>query len=175
MTSQATALTPTRADSFPATALRALTRTERTWAPFVQRLALAVVMFPHGAQKLLGWWGGYGFEGTLGYLTGTVGLPAALAVGVILLEFVGPLLLAFGLLVRPVALGLVGIMIGAITSVHAAHGFFMNWSGAQAGEGFEYHLLVIALGLGLALTGGGRLALDRALSAADGGAARTRR
>lgn len=164
MTSQATILTTTRMDA-PRTAatLRALTRTERAWAPLIQRVMLAGVMFPHGAQKLFGWWGGYGFEGTLGFLTGSVGLPAALAVGVILLESVGPLLLALGLFVRPIALGLVGIMFGAIASVHATHGFFMNWSGAQAGEGFEYHLLVIALGLGLALTGGGRWAVDRVL------------
>lgn len=130
----------------------------------VARVLLAVVMFPHGAQKLLGWWGGYGWDGSLGFLTGQVGLPKPLAAGLILLEFFGPILLLAGLLTRPVALGFIGIMLGAIFSVHAQFGFFMNWSGAQAGEGFEYHLLVIALSIVLLFRGGGSLSLDRRIA-----------
>ncbi|MBL8859211.1 MAG: DoxX family protein [Planctomycetes bacterium] len=133
-------------------------------APTVARVMLALVMFPHGAQKLFGWFGGYGWEGTMGFMTGQIGLPTPLAAGLILLESVGSVLLLLGLLTRPIALGFIGIMLGAIFSVHAQFGFFMNWSGAQAGEGFEYHLLVIALSIVLVLRGGGRWALDRRLA-----------
>jgi putative oxidoreductase len=144
--------------------------TDKDGAATLARLVLAAVMFPHGAQKLLGWWGGYGWDGTLGFLTGTIGLPSPLAAGVILLEFFGPLLLLVGLATRPVALAFVGLMLGAIFSVHAPHGFFMNWSGAQAGEGFEYHLLAIGLAWVLVHRGGGRFALDRLWAGSRGGA-----
>ena len=127
----------------------------------VLRLTLAAVLFPHGAQKLLGWFGGYGFSGTRSFLTGQVGLPGSLAVGIILLEFFGPILLLVGLLTRPVALAVIGLMIGAIATVHWPNGFFMNWAGVQPGEGFEYHLLVIAIGLALAVQGGGPVSFDR--------------
>lgn len=125
------------------------------------RLTLAAVMFPHGAQKALGWFGGYGWTGTMGFLTGTAHLPSPVAAGVILLEFLGPVLLALGLFTRWVALGFIGLMAGAIATVHAPNGFFMNWGGTQAGEGFEYHLLVIGIGAALVLLGGGPLSLDR--------------
>lgn len=138
--------------------------TSAGWSGLLARLVLAGVMFPHGAQKVLGWFGGYGFEGTLGFLTGQIGLPKPLAVLVILIEFVGPVLLALGLGTRLAALGIVAVMVGAIASVHAPFGFFMNWSGAQAGEGFEYHLLAIALALVLVLQGGGKLSLDARLA-----------
>jgi len=126
----------------------------------VLRVSLAAVMFPHGAQKLLGWWGGYGFEGSHAFLTGKIGLPGPLATGIILLEFFGPILLVLGLLTRPVALAMIGIMIGAIATVHGPNGFFMNWTGAQAGEGFEFHLLVIAIAAALVIQGAGALSLD---------------
>lgn len=141
--------------------------TEADPASTVARVALAAVMFPHGAQKLLGWWGGYGWDGTMGFLTGQIGMPTPFAAGVILLEFFGPLLLLLGLLTRPVALGFVGLMIGAIATVHAPFGFFMNWSGAQGGEGFEFHLLAIALAIVLVLRGGGALSLDRRFARAE--------
>jgi putative oxidoreductase len=130
----------------------------------ILRAGLALVLFPHGAQKLLGWFGGNGWSGTMGFLTGKVGLPTPVAALVILIESVGPLLLVLGLLTRPVALGVIAIMIGAIATVHAPNGFFMNWTGAQAGEGFEYHLLVIAMALVLLVSGGGALSADRRLS-----------
>ena len=139
--------------------------TAATLAAPALRLTLAAVMFPHGAQKALGWFGGYGWSGTMGFLTTTVGLPTPVAAGVILLEFVGPLLLAAGLFTRWVALGFVGLMLGAIATVHLPNGFFMNWSGAQKGEGYEYHLLVIGIAAALALAGGGRFSLDRAAAA----------
>lgn len=148
----------------PAGLVRRVLATEVDPAATIARATLAVVMFPHGAQKLLGWFGGHGFNGTMGFLTQQVGLPKPLALGVILLEFLGPLLLLVGLGTRAVALGFVGLMIGAIASVHAPFGFFMNWGGQQAGEGFEYHLLAIALALVAALRGGGAWSLDRILA-----------
>jgi len=128
------------------------------------RLTLALVMFPHGAQKLLGWFGGYGFSGTMGFLTSSIGLPAPLAAAVIAIEFFAPLLLVAGFATRLAAAGITTIMIGAIVTVHAPNGFFMNWSGQQAGEGYEYHLLVIGMTLALMLAGGGRWSADRALT-----------
>jgi putative oxidoreductase len=132
----------------------------------ILRLGLALVLFPHGAQKLLGWYGGYGWSGTMGFLTGKIGLPTPVAALVILIEALGPLFLLLGLLTRPVALGVIAIMIGAISTVHAPNGFFMNWSGAQAGEGFEYHLLVIAMALSLLVSGAGSLSADARLTQA---------
>jgi putative oxidoreductase len=126
----------------------------------VQRAVLALVMFPHGAQKLLGWFGGYGFSGTMGYFTGSVGLPAPIALLVILGESIGALLLLAGLGTRLAAFGISAIMLGAVLTSHASVGFFMNWAGTQAGEGFEYHLLALALSVPLVIAGGGRYAVD---------------
>lgn len=133
----------------------------------ILRVGLALVLFPHGAQKLLGWFGGYGWSGTMGFLTGKIGLPAPLAALVILIEALGPLFLLFGLLTRPVALGVIAVMIGAISTVHAPNGFFMNWTGTQPGEGFEYHLLVIAMALALLVSGGGSFSADARIARAS--------
>lgn len=138
--------------------------TDAGWSPLALRATLALVMFPHGAQKALGWWGGYGLEGTLGFFTQQIGLPYALALGVIALEFLGPVFLMLGLGTRAVAAGFVGIMLGAIATTHAQHGFFMNWFGQQKGEGFEYHLLVIGMALALLVAGGGKASLDRRIA-----------
>jgi putative oxidoreductase len=145
--------------------LARLCATRADWAVPALRLSLAVVMFPHGAQKALGWFGGYGWSGTMGYLTGSIGLPAPLAALLILTELLAPVALLLGLLTRPAALGIAAIMAGAIATVHAQHGFFMNWFGDQKGEGFEYHLLVIGMALALLVRGGGSASLDRRLSA----------
>ena len=150
--------------SQPSWAARVLATSSGASGPIL-RLGLALVLFPHGAQKLLGWFGGYGWSGTMGFLTGKIGLPAPIAALVILIESVGPLFLLLGLLTRPVALGVIAVMIGAVATVHAPNGFFMNWGGTQAGEGFEYHLLVIAMALALLVTGGGRLSADARLTA----------
>ncbi len=144
--------------------LHALLATDRGLASTVLRVTLAIVMFPHGAQKALGWFGGYGWSGTMGWFTGEMGMPSFLAAGTILLEFVGPLLLVAGLGTRAVAAGFVALMLGAIFTVHLEHGFFMNWFGAQAGEGFEYHLLMIGGALALVLLGGGRWSVDGKLT-----------
>ena len=157
MTSQQLSVQPSAA----AAVFSRLLSTDETFAPVVLRATLALAMFPHGAQKALGWFGGYGWEGTMGFLTNQVGMPGFAAAGVILLELLGPLLLLAGLGTRAVALGFVGLMFGAIATVHAEHGFFMNWTGAQAGEGFEYHVLMIGAALALAMTGAGKWSLDR--------------
>jgi putative oxidoreductase len=138
--------------------------THADFAPTVARVMLGIVMFPHGAQKLFGWFGGYGWEGTMGFMMDQIGLPAPFAAGLILLESIGSVLLLLGLFTRPIALGFIGIMLGAIFSVHAQFGFFMNWFGAQKGEGFEYHLLVIALAAVLVVRGGGNWSVDGKLA-----------
>ena len=146
---------------------RALATAER-WAPLVLRSMLALVLVPHGAQKALGCFGGYGYSGTMGFLTEQVGLPAALASGVIALELVGPFLLLAGLATRLVAAGVAAVMVGAIVTTHLPNGFFMNWFGNQAGEGYEFHLLVIGMALALIAAGAGRLSLDGRLARARG-------
>jgi len=130
----------------------------------ILRIFLGMVFFAHGAQKMLGWFGGYGFHGTMGFFTHGVGLPAPVAFLVICAEFLGGLGLLVGLLTRIAALGIAGDMIGAIFLVHLKNGFFMNWYGTQKGEGFEFHLLAIAIAAALLLRGAGAFSLDRALS-----------
>lgn len=127
------------------------------------RVVLGVVFFAHGAQKMLGWFGGYGFHGTIGFFT-HMGMPAPVAFLVICTEFFGGLGLIVGLLTRIAALGIGVEMIGAIFMVHLPNGFFMNWTGTQKGEGFEYHLLTIAIAAALLLRGAGAFSLDRSLS-----------
>lgn len=128
------------------------------------RVVLGAVLLPHGLQKVLGWFGGYGWHGTLGYFTDTLGVPAPLAVLVLLAESLGAIALIVGAGTRLAAVGAVATMLGAIALVHAPHGFFMNWSGAAAGEGFEYHLLAIGLALPLVVRGGGLASVDRAVA-----------
>lgn len=130
-------------------------------ALFVIRLTAAAMILPHGAQKLLGWFGGNGFEATMGFFTQQMGLPAPVALGVIATETLAMLALALGLGGRLMAAALTGIMIGAIATVHGQHGFFMNWFGQQSGEGIEYHLLVMGLSLALIWRGSGAWSLDR--------------
>lgn len=129
----------------------------------ILRLVLGTVFFAHGAQKMLGWFGGYGFHATVGAFT-HLGMPAPMAVLIICTEFFGGLGLIFGLLTRIAALGIAGLMVGAIFMVHLQNGFFMNWMGTQKGEGFEYHLLAIAIAAAVLLRGAGAFSLDRALS-----------
>jgi putative oxidoreductase len=128
----------------------------------IARLSLAALLFPHGAQHALGWFGGYGFRGTHAWMTHTLGFPSALAALAIVVELVAPFALLMGALGRLAALGLVGLMIGAI-STHVPNGFFMNWFGAlpSGQEGFEYHLAVIALCAVVVVKGSGALSLDR--------------
>ncbi len=140
--------------------IKKLIQTDKDISSLVLRVLLGIVFFPHGAQKLLGWFGGYGFSGTMAFLTQQVGLPAPIAFLVILAESLGALALALGLLSRLMALGIGAVMVGAIAVVHARVGFFMNWAGTQQGEGVEYHLLALALALPIVVLGGGRLSMD---------------
>jgi len=144
--------------------LNLITRTSDDWAPLVARLTLAVVFFPHGAQKVLGWFGGYGFAGTMGFFTGTMHLPYAVALLPVLTEFLAPLALVAGLGTRIAALAVGVDMLVAVVMVHGANGFFMNWFGNQKGEGYEYHLLVIGLALALVVSGAGRFSADHAIA-----------
>ena len=141
-----------------------LIHTDDSLAPFIARLTAGVVMFPHGAQKVLGWWGGNGFSATMEYFTSTAGLPWIAAFLVVMGEFLGSIGLIAGALSRIAAIGFVAIMTGAIFMAHIQHGFFMNWYGNQQGEGFEYHLLMIGLALIVMFAGSGRWSIDRQLA-----------
>jgi putative oxidoreductase len=114
-----------------------LLKTDADFAPLMLRLALGAVFFPHGAQKVLGWFGGYGFAGTMGYFTGQMHIPALFAFLAIAAEFAGSLALVAGLFTRVAALGIGATMAVAVATVHWKNGFFMNWSGAQGGEGLS--------------------------------------
>ena len=138
--------------------------TDNDITPLFLRIGLGVVMLPHGAQKLLGWFGGHGLSGTMDFFTNVMGVPAVLAFLVIIAESFGALGLIVGFMTRISALGIGLVMAGAIFMVHLQHGFFMNWSGKQAGEGFEYHILTIAIAVALLIKGGGALSVDRAIA-----------
>jgi putative oxidoreductase len=129
---------------------------------FIARITLGIVILPHGLQKLLGMFGGAGFSGTVDFFVGS-GLPAAVAILIIIAESFGALGLILGFLSRLAALGITLIMLGAIFMVHIQNGFFMNWFGNQAGEGFEYHLLALGLSLVVLIKGGGKWSVDRAI------------
>jgi len=144
--------------------LRKLLKTDNDVTALVARLALGLAMFPHGAQKVLGWFGGGGFSGTMGFFTTQMHIPAVFAFLAILAEFAGALGLILGFLSRIAAFGILCNMIVAVVMVHGGNGFFMNWAGNQKGEGFEYHILAIALALIVIIRGGGAASVDRALT-----------
>jgi putative oxidoreductase len=134
------------------------------------RLILGVVFFPHGAQKVLGWFGGYGFNATLQGMSKM--MPSALVVLVMIAEFFGSLGLILGFLTRIAAFGIACVMVGAILTVHGKFGFFMNWMGKQPGEGFEYHLLAIVIAVAVMIKGGGKASVDLALTRGQTGSTR---
>jgi putative oxidoreductase len=144
--------------------LRKLISTSNDSIPLIARLTLGLVMLPHGLQKTLGLFGGHGFAGTMEYFTDTMGIPWIFALLAIAAESLGALALISGFLGRIAALGVAGVMAVAVATVHWQHGFFMNWSGAQPNEGFEYHLLALALALIVILRGSGRASVDLRLS-----------
>jgi putative oxidoreductase len=133
----------------------------------VLRLVFGIVFFAHGSQKMLGWFGGYGFSGTMGFFTHGMGIPAPFAFLAICAEFFGGLGLIFGLLGRVAAFGIACNMIVAIAMIHHKFGIFANWSGQQKGEGFEFHLLALAIGFSIMVMGSGAFSADAALSRAD--------
>jgi len=144
--------------------IRRLYATDDSTATAVLRLVLGVVFFAHGAQKMLGWFGGFGFTGTMGFFTGMAHIPAPLAFLAIAAEFFGGIGLILGFFTRVAAFGIGVNMLVAILTVHLPFGFFMNWTGSQKGEGFEFHLLVLAIVAFLMIRGAGAFSVDRILT-----------
>ena len=142
-----------------------LLQTDSGVVGLILRLTLAVVIFPHGAQKALGWFGGHGFKPTVNHFKST-GIPGFLAVLAIAAEFLGPIGLAVGFLTRIAAFGIACVMVVAVVTVHWSHGFFMNWTGNEEGEGFEYHLLALGIAITLMIIGAGAWSVDSALLSA---------
>lgn len=142
-----------------------LLSTSDDWTLAVLRVVLGLAMFAHGTQKMLGWFGGFGFTGTMNFFTTQMGIPALFAFLAIAAEFFGGLGLIIGLLTRIAAFGVAINMIVAVMMVHTQFGFFMNWNGNQKGEGFEYHVLVLAMTVALMVRGAGAWSVDRIISA----------
>jgi putative oxidoreductase len=142
---------------------RRLLQTDNDTVTFFMRIALGIVFFAHGAQKMLGWFGGPGPGATIQGFSQGLHIPVFLTIVVMLAEFAGAIMLIIGLVSRVAAFGIFCDMIGAVLLVHHRFGFFMNWSGKQPGEGFEFHILVLALSLAIMIKGSGRWSLDRAL------------
>ena len=137
--------------------------TSENWSITALRMVLGIVIFSHGAQAMLGWFGGFGLSATLQALTTFMGLPWLVALFVVCVQFFGSLMLLAGIGTRVAALGIFGMFIGMIT-YHFDFGFHMNWMGTKQGEGFEYHVLVLAMCIVLLIDGGGSLSLDRKLT-----------
>jgi putative oxidoreductase len=146
--------------------VRKLFATDDNTATAILRMVLGVVFFAHGAQKMLGWFGGFGFSGTMSFFTGAMHIPVPLAFLAIAAEFFGGMGLILGFLTRIAAFGIAANMVVAIRAVHSAFGLFMNWNGMQKGEGFEYHLLVLAITTFLMIRGAGAFSIDRAIATA---------
>lgn len=161
---QTIASTPVHASSGFASAVQTVFRTESSWVPTIARVALGAAMLPHGLQKTIGWFGGYGFTGTMGWFTGTMNIPWIFGFAAILAESLGALALIVGLGSRVAALGVGAVFVTAIATVHGANGFFMNWSGAQKGEGIEYFILGLALVAIVLIKGGGAASIDGRLT-----------
>ena len=134
------------------------------WTGLVLRITLGIVMLPHGAQKLLGWFGGYGFSGTMGFFTNTMKLPWIIGFLVIVIEFFGSLSLMLGLGSRLWTASMLILFMGIIFTTHLKNGFFMNWFGNQSGEGYEYFLLAIGLSLAIIINGSGIFSVDSLIS-----------
>ena len=143
---------------------RKLMSTTDDYTVTILRVLLGVVFFAHGAQKALGWFGGFGFTGTMGFFTQKLNIPAPFAALAIAAEFLGGLGLLVGLLSRIAAFGIACNMIVAVYMVHRHFGFFANWYGTQKGEGFEFHILAVAIALAIMIKGAGAISLDRTLS-----------
>ena len=143
---------------------RKLMSTSNDFTVTLLRLVLGVVFFAHGAQKALGWFGGFGFTGTIGFFTQKLNIPAPFAVLAIAAEFLGGIGLLLGFLSRIAAFSIACNMAVAVYMIHRHFGFFANWTGLQKGEGFEFHTLAVAIALFILIKGAGPLSFDRALS-----------
>jgi len=144
--------------------LRKILQTDDDAAAFILRLLLGIVFFPHGMQKVFGWFGGQGFSGTMEAFTVHLHIPAFFAFLAIVAESAGSLGLILGFLTRIAAFGITCVMVVAVFMLHLKHGFFMNWFGKQQGEGFEYHILVVAITIAIMIRGAGRWSVDRAIT-----------
>lgn len=144
--------------------LNQLINTKSEITPLIIRLTLGSILFAHGAQKMLGWFGGYGFSATMQYFTSGGHMHYITALFVILIEFFCSLMLIFGLFTRVAALGVFGLFIGILYNIASPNGFFMNWSGDKKGEGYEYHLLILGMALALIIAGAGTFSIDRKFS-----------
>ncbi len=134
------------------------------WAATFSRIALGVVLFAHGAQKLLGWFGGFGFEGTMDFFTEGVGLPWIIGFLVIVIEFFGSLSLILGFATRLWSFAISILTLGIVQTVHWQNGFFMNWMGNQKGEGVEFFILMFGLAVSLVVSGAGKFSIDALIS-----------
>ena len=143
-------------------------KTNNDWTGLVTRLATGLILFPHGAQKMLGAFGGYGFSGTMGFLTNTMHLPWLIGFLVIVIEFIGSLSLIAGFASRVWSALVIIEMLGAVITTHVNNGFFMNWAGNQKGEGYEFHLLMIGLALATLINGSGKFSADEKLQTNPG-------
>lgn len=139
-----------------------LFQTSENWGATALRMVLGIILFTHGAGAMLGWFGGYGFTATTAFLQQVYALPWIVAAFVICVQFFGSIMLVAGMATRVAALGVFGMFIGMALN-HVENGLHMNWSGQNAGEGYEYHLLVLSMCLALVVHGGGSLSLDRML------------
>ena len=142
-----------------------LSTNSNNWVALVARLALGITLFPHGAQKLFGWFGGYGYTATMGFLTSQIHLPWVIALLVILIEFFGSLFLIFGFLTRVAAFAIMASFLGVLFAVHIGNGFFMNWDmQPNHGEGYEYFILLFGLVIIPLIAGGGKASVDAAIT-----------
>jgi putative oxidoreductase len=135
--------------------------TNNDWTGLVTRLTIGLILFPHGAQKVLGWFGGFGFTGTMGFFTSTMHLPWIIAFLVIVIEFAGAISLIVGFASRLWSIAMIILFIGIIFTSHIDYGFFMNWFGNQKGEGYEYALLIIGISIATLINGSGKFSVDQ--------------
>ncbi len=149
---------------------KALTSSANDFTLTFLRLIAGIVFFAHGAQLGLGWFGGYGYSATMGFFTQQLHIPTPIAFLAIAAQLLGGLGLIVGLLARIAAFGIGVTMATAALINHLPNGLFMNWYGSQKGEGFEYHLLAIAIAVTLVIRGAGALSLDRLIASRGPGA-----
>ncbi|PRD44101.1 DoxX family protein [Sphingobacterium haloxyli] len=138
--------------------------TNTNWTGLALRLTLGIVMFPHGAQKVFGWFGGPGFTKEMEHLTEHMDLPWIISLLVILIEFLGAISLIIGFASRLWAVAFIILFVGIIFTAHVEYGFFMNWFGNQSGEGYEYHLLVIGICIAIFINGSGKYSIDKLIT-----------
>ncbi|GAB4252435.1 MAG: DoxX family protein [Ekhidna sp.] len=144
--------------------MKKLVQTTHDTSMTVIRIILGVVIFGHGAQKLFGWFGGHGVSETISMWKQWFGMPSIITFLVILGESLGAIALIIGLFGRFMAASIGLIMLGAVFLVHLRWGFYMNWySQPNTGEGFEYHLLVLAMVVAILIKGSGAYSIDQKL------------